>query len=311
MRPEIVVVGSLNLDLVARVPRRPQGGETILGSRFEQHPGGKGANQAVAAARLGAAVAMVGAVGADGFGETLLASLRRDGVDLSWVERRDGVGTGVAVITVDDQAENSIIVIPGANAGVDAAQVLRAEPAVAGARVMLIQLEIPLPAVLAAARLGRQHGLTVVLDPAPAPTEPLPRELLELADYVTPNETEATALTGLQVDPANPRPVAERLLALGARRALIKLGRQGAYLLGPEGEYRHPGFPVTAVDTTAAGDAFAGGLAAALTRGLFLEQALAWGCAAGALAVTRSGAQEAMATRAELERFLSERSGNP
>ncbi|MFO7173033.1 MAG: ribokinase [Bacillota bacterium] len=308
MQPEIVVVGSLNLDLVARVPRRPRGGETLLGYRLDQFPGGKGANQAVAAARLGARVAMVGAVGADGFGDTLLAALAGDGVDIRWVERRPGVGTGVALITVDDQAENSIVVIPGANGEVTPAQVAAAEPAIAGARVMLLQLEIPLPAVQAAAELGRRHGLTVILDPAPAPAAPLPRKLMELADFVTPNETEAAALTGLPVDPADPRPVAEALLGQGARRALVKLGARGVYCLGPEGEFRHPGFPVAAVDTTAAGDAFAGGLAAALVEGLPLAEALAWGCAAGALAVTRPGAQAAMATRDELIAFLQERS---
>ncbi|BDG62355.1 ribokinase [Caldinitratiruptor microaerophilus] len=311
--PEIVVVGSLNLDLVARVPRRPLPGETVLGSALEQHPGGKGANQAVAAARLGARVAMVGAVGADGFGDALLASLRRDGVETRWVERRAGSGTGVALITVDDQAENSIIVIPGANGLVDPEQVARATPAIRAARVMLLQLEIPLPAVMAAARLGREHGLTVLLDPAPAPPpdRPLPPELLALADYVTPNESEAAALTGLPVNPDDPRPVAEALLRRGARRALIKLGARGAYLLGPEGEFRHPGFRVDAVDTTAAGDAFAGGLAAALHRGMPAGEALTWGCAAGALAATRPGAQEAMPMRDEFEGFLRERSASP
>lgn len=300
----IVVVGSLNLDLVARVPRRPEQGETLFGHGLEEHPGGKGGNQAVAAAKLGVPTSFVGALGQDGFGDTILSSLHANKIDTQAVTRLEGVASGVAIITVDDNAENSIIVLSGANMEVTPEQVEAAEEQIKQAKVMLLQLEIPMAATIKAAELGRKHGLTVILDPAPAPQEPLPQALLQNVDYLVPNESEAKLITGLEVDPANPKPVAEALLKLGVGHALITLGANGVYLLGPEGELRQPRFEVKAVDTTAAGDAFAGGFGAALAQGLGLQEALRWGAAAGALAVTRVGAQPAMADKAELLAFL-------
>lgn len=288
------------MDLVAHAHRRPAAGETMLGTSLEQHSGGKGANQAVAAARMGARTSMVGSVGRDQFGDSLVASLQENGVESSHIRRHSGASSGVAIITVDAQAENSIMVIPGANSLLSPADVAASEDLIASAKVMLLQLEIPVETVLCAARLGRKHGLTVILDPAPVPPAPLPAELLSLCDLITPNETEAGALVGFAVNPQDPRPVAEAIQKAGVRQVLIKLAGEGAYLLAGSEEHRIPGFQVQAVDTTAAGDAFAGGLAAAIVAEKPFPTAVRWGCAAGAIAVTRTGAQEAMGTKEEV-----------
>lgn len=292
------------MDLVAAVDRRPVAGETVPGRSLALIPGGKGANQAVAAARMGCRTAMVGLVGEDAFGRTLLESLAAEGIDARHVGVRPGVSTGTAVVVVDGAGDNSIIVIPGANGEMGVAEVSAAAGALSAARVLLLQLEIPLPAVIHAARLAREQGVTVILDPAPA--QPLPAELLQLVDYLTPNATEATALSGVPVTgPEGARRAAEVLRRQGAARIVVKLGAGGALYLGPEGEIQVPGFPVPVVDTTAAGDAFAGGLAAALLAGCSPAEALRWACAAGAVAVTRPGAQPSMPRRPEVEALLA------
>lgn len=304
----VVVAGSLNMDLVVRPLRAPAAGETVFAPRLERFPGGKGGNQAVAAARLGAPVAMVGCVGADGFGDELLANLGAEGVGVTAIARSSVAGTGTALITVDATGQNRIVVISGANGEVDAALVDRHADLLRSAAVLLLQLEIPVAGCLRAAEIACAAGVPVILDPAPAPSEPLPPGLRDLVWLITPNETEASVMTGLPVTGRTGVPeAAAALAAQGFRRVIVKAGAAGAYLLeGGQGRWFDP-FSVPAVDTTAAGDAFAGGLAAALARGLSLEESVRWGTAAGALAVTRAGAQPSMGTLAELQALLEDR----
>ncbi len=288
--PEIVVVGSLNMDLVARAPRLPVPGETVPGRSFATVPGGKGANQAVAAARLGARTAMIGCVGDDAFGASLRGRLEADGIDAGGVRVAAGAGTGVALIVVDDTGRNGIVVVPGANGLLGPADVDAHWLAIAGARVVALQLETPLATVEHAARQARALGKTVVLNPAPA--HPLPDGLLACADYLVPNETEASALTGVEVTSvATATEAGHRLLRAGARTVLVTLGAGGVVAVGPDGASHHPARRVEAVDTTAAGDTFIGGLCAALVRGRAPAAAIAFAQAAAAISVTRPGAQ--------------------
>jgi ribokinase len=297
--PRVVVVGSVNVDLVARAERRPGSGETVRGSAFAVFAGGKGANQALAAARLGASVGLVGRVGRDDFAAVGLSELDAAGVDTAAVAHDPERHTGVAMIVVDDHGENSIIVVAGANGDWSNEDVERAAAAAARAQVLLLQLEIPQPVSARAARAARAAGATVVLDPAPA--QPLDAELLANVDVLTPNAHEAAELTHARGAP--PEVSAERLRALGVPRVVVTLGEQGALYLDPElGHAR--AFPVEPVDTTAAGDAFNGALAVGLGRGLGLADAVRLGCAAGALATTRLGAQPSLPSASELLALL-------
>jgi ribokinase len=299
----VLVFGSINMDLVTRTPRLPAAGETLTGHTFFTAPGGKGANQAVACARLGVPTRMIGRVGDDVFGAALRETLIGYGVDAGLVETTPGP-SGVAAIAVSDSAENTIIVVPGANGAVGQADVARLEAALDGARVLLLQLEAPLDAVVAAAAAARARGVTVILDPAPA--RELPAELYRLVDIITPNETEAAILTGVAPsDDAAVERAAAELLARGVGRAVIKLGARGAYVAGGGAPQIVPAFPVTPVDTVAAGDAFNGGLAAALAEGQELAAALRMAAATGALAVTKEGAQQAMPSRVEVAALLA------
>lgn len=300
---EIVVLGSLNIDLVARVPRFPAAGETLTGSDFKTVPGGKGANQAVAAARLGANAAMVGRVGDDVFGGSLIEGMRKDGVDADHVLATPGAPTGTALITVDDRAENSIVIIPGANGNLSPADVDTWAGVIRGAKVLMLQLEVPLETVLRAAETAKKAGVTVMLDPAPA--RELPVELLRQVDIITPNETEASILTGRTVSDARTAKLAAvDLLRTGVGTVLVKLGARGA-LVAAGNTFEHvDGFSVQAVDTTAAGDAFGGALATALVEGKSLQEAVVFANAVGALATTRFGAQTSMPSRQEVEEFL-------
>ncbi|MBE7471986.1 MAG: ribokinase [Anaerolineae bacterium] len=300
----VVVFGSINMDLVVRTPRLPAPAETITGHEFFTAPGGKGANQAVAAARLGAPTRMVGRVGGDAFGQELRQNLTATGADVSAVFTDSTISSGVAVIAVDDQAQNTIIIVPGANGNVGDDDLGRLESGLIGAKVLLLQLEVPLPAVVAAARLAHQHGLTVVLDPAPA--QELPAELFMLVDIITPNEVEAGQLVGVAVKtPADAARAARMLLNLGVKTVIIKMGALGVLYAETEREPTFvPAFEVQAVDTVAAGDAFNGGLATALVEGHDLPEAVRWGAAAGALSATKMGAQPSMPGRAEFEAFL-------
>lgn len=302
MKKRIVVVGSLNMDLVVRAPRHPQPGETLIGGDFQTFPGGKGANQAVAAARLGAEVRMIGRVGRDAFGDALLETVRRDGVDTTFIRRDEQAATGVALITLDAGGQNTIVVAPGANMQVTPQDIEESAAAFEGADLLLMQLECPLEAVQAAARLAHRHGLAVALNPAPA--RPLPADLLAQTDYLLPNQPELRLLAEGE---ANLYAAAARLLTSGVRNLVVTLGEEGALLVTAGGQEKLPAFPVTVVDTVAAGDAFAAAFCVALAEGQPLREAVIWGNAAGALAVTRPGAQPSMPTRAELTQFLKER----
>ena len=306
----ICVLGSINMDLVARAPHLPAPGETLTGHSFTTVPGGKGANQAVACARLGTHTRLVGRVGGDGFGDALLRSLQDYGVDTTHVTVDDAVSSGVALITVDDQAQNTIIVIPGANGRIGVPDLARLDQAFrdTSTSYLLLQLEVPLDAVVAAAGLARELGVGVILDPAPA--APLPADLYTLVDILTPNESEAAALVGFpvhEVDAAEA--AAEVLLQRGTRRVVIKMGALGAYAATTEGGKFYPALPVTAVDTVAAGDAFNGALAVALAGGQSFEEALIWALAGGACAVTVAGAQPSMPDRDALLALLARAEG--
>lgn len=304
MSLNIVVVGSLNMDLVAYTARLPEMGETILGQDFQTFPGGKGANQAVAAARLGAGVSMIGKVGQDAFGQALIENLQHNGVDTQSIFKDPDRPTGTAVITVDSEGRNTIVVISGSNYRLSPQDVESCRQTIAGAAVLLLQLETPLETVLRAAQLAHESGVKVLLNPAPA--QDLPDELYSLVDILIPNETEAALLTGLPVE--NREQVVQAagsLLAKGAKSVLITLGRQGAVWVNASGSRFIPAFEVKAVDSTAAGDAFIGGLGCALASRMSMEEALRWGSAAGALAVTRKGAQSSLPTAAELKAFLA------
>lgn len=301
-RATVAVVGSLNLDIVVPVPRHPAPGETVLGGDHFRNPGGKGANQAVAAARLGQPTAMVGRVGDDDAGRALLASLRANAVETSRVMVTRGVPTGIALISVDERGENAIVVSPGANLRVSADDVEAAGELLRAAAVTLLQLEIPMEAVLAAARAAEG---TVVLNPAPAPTQPLPDELLAEVDVLVPNLNELASLAGAPV-PAGVEETA--LLAAqirSPRSVVVTLGSDGALVI-EEGRTTHvPAVAVEPVDTTAAGDAFCGALADALARGLLLEEGARWAVRAAAVACTRAGAQASLPSRAEVEALAS------
>ena len=300
---DVVVLGGLNLDLVVQVETLPRPGETVAGDRLALHPGGKGANQAVAAARLGARTAMVGRLGADDAARRLRASLAAAGVDCRAVGEDPDTASGVALIAVDRQGQNQIVVAPGANARVQSADLATAAGVFAEARVCLLVLETPLPSVVGAAERGRAAGAWVVLNAAPA--APLPVELLRLVDLLVVNETEGAELLGL-TELANPAGAARSLRELGPAAVVLTLGEAGLWL-AEAGQARHlPAFAVEAVDTTAAGDAFCGGLAVALSQGADLWAACRYGSVAGALAVTRAGAQPSLPTAAEVAVVLSE-----
>lgn len=302
----IIVFGSINIDLVATAPRLPVAGETLLGRDFFKAPGGKGANQAVASARLGIPTYIVGRVGADSFGTELVNSLQTSGVQTDNVFVDETVSSGVAIISVDMRGENQIIVVPGANGRVNQEDVERLLPLLPEARALLLQFEIPIPAVVAAAKAARKAGVTVILDPAPAQKD-VPDELYPLVDIITPNEVEAEQLVGFPVDGEESAKKAVAVLQQrGVRNAIAKLGAKGVFCATQEESFFIPSFPVHTVDTTAAGDAFNGGLAAALHQGLSLRQAVVWGAAAGALAATKPGAQPSLPNRETFNTFLSQ-----
>ncbi len=303
MPARIVVVGSLNMDLVTRAERIPQPGETILGGDLQTFPGGKGANQAVAARRIGAQVAMIGRVGQDAFAAPLLQALGNAGVDSSHVLQDPSAATGVAIIVVDQKGQNSIVVCSGANAHLSPQDIRSAESTIAGADALLLQLESPLETVREAAEIARDHGVRVILNPAPA--RPLPEALLRNVDVLVPNESEASLLTGLPVkDIPQVEAAAARLHEMGAEAVVVTLGERGALYLYKGESHRVPAFEVTPVDTTAAGDAFMGGFAVALAEGKPFAEAVRWGNAAGALATTKMGAQPSLPERGAVENLI-------
>ena len=311
MSSVVAVVGSLNMDFVVTVPRLPAPGETVLGRDFQMIPGGKGANQACAAGKLGGGkvlTRMAGRVGYDLFADHLKASLAAAGVDVSAVYATKSQPTGVALIWVEESGQNAIVVASGANHALSASEVEALRPVFRGAALALFQLETPFAAVAAALRLAREEGARTILDPAPA--RPLERELLEQVDLLTPNESEACLLLGrapqrLTLEEAPE--VAAALLETGPRAVVLKLGELGCHFADGRRSLSSPGFAVEARDTTAAGDTFNGALAVALAEGMALEEALKFANAAAALSVTRLGAQASIPTRAEVEAFLGTR----
>ena len=308
MKP-ILVIGSLNMDFVVQTETLPLPGETIKGRDFSMIPGGKGANQAVAAARQGGRVRMVGRVGQDGFGRTLTEGLSSAGVDAGQVRPTAGVATGVALILVESQGQNQITIAAGANDRLEAADL---EPAFQdfSQGFLLLQLESPLQTVEAAVRLAHSREGTTILDPAPAAA--LPPTLLRNLDFLTPNETEALLLLGeppgeIRLDEAPA--LGRRLLELGPGTVVLKLGDKGAWVVNRRLSRHFPTYPVTAADTTAAGDTFNGALAVSLAEGRSLSQAIGFANAAAALSVTRPGAQASIPSRSQVDRFIGEHRG--
>jgi ribokinase len=299
----VLVVGSSNTDMVVRVPRIPGPGETVIGGTFAMAAGGKGANQAVAAARAGGQVTFVARLGDDVFAERALAGLEADGLDVRFVLRTPGASSGIALIAVDQGGENSISVASGANALLAVDDVIRADDAVAAADIVLVQLESPLDAVTAAVRLAGERRVPVLLNPAPAC--PLDDDLLRRVAILTPNEHEAAVLTGLKVESESEvRQAAARLQKRGPGTVIITLGERGVFVSAPDLEELLPAFSVHPVDTTAAGDVFNGALAVALAEKRPLADAIRFAQAAAAISVTRPGAQPSAPTRAEIEDFL-------
>jgi ribokinase len=301
---KVVVVGSINMDLVVRSPRFALAGETILGHTFDTIPGGKGANQAVAARRMGAEVAIVGRVGGDEFGQTLCRNLAAEGINTECLQITPSESTGVALITVDDNGENTIIVVPGANGRLTVDDIEGARDLIAGADILLMQLEIPLPVVERAAQIASESGVTVMVNAAPART--LPGALLSTVDYLVVNETEALLVAGTTT--GSHEEAARTLLSTGVRNVVVTLGPEGSLLVASDApSVAVPAYRVRPVDTTAAGDGFAGAFAVALADGVPAAEALRWGNAEGALAVTREGAQPSLPTRSEVEEFMTNR----
>lgn len=309
MKPAVVVVGSLNMDFVVQTQSLPTAGQTILGDGFRMIPGGKGANQAVAAGKLGVnsvRVKMVGRVGMDLFADHLKASLSGAGVDVSAVHASRSKPTGVAFIFVDAAGQNQIVVASGANSDLAAGEVESMRRVFRGGSVALFQLETPLDTVDAALKVAREEGLRTILDPAPA--QVLTRELLRFVDIVTPNETEALVLLGRppeRVELSEAAAIAAEVAELGAHMVVLKLGENGCWFHGAGESYHVPGFAVKALDTTAAGDTFNAGLAIALAEGSPIPHALRFANAAAALSVTRAGAQASAPARAEVDAYLS------
>ncbi|MNX53370.1 Ribokinase [compost metagenome] len=290
------------MDLVTRAPRLPKGGETLIGQSFTTVSGGKGANQAVAAARLGARVSMIGCVGNDAYGEALRGALLAEQIDCQAVSTVDG-SSGVALIVVDDSSQNSIVIVPGANGALTAEAIDRFDSVIRAADVLICQLEVPDASVGHALKRGRELGKTVILNPAPA-SRPLPADWYASIDYLIPNESEASALSGLSVDSLDTaQAAATRLIALGAGKVIITLGAQGSLFADGQRFEHFPAPVVKAVDTTAAGDTFVGGFAAALAAGQDEVQAIRFGQVAAALSVTRAGAQPSIPALSDVQAF--------
>jgi len=299
----VLVVGSSNTDMIIRVPRIPRPGETVLGGEFSMAAGGKGANQAVAAARAGGRVTFIARVGDDDFGARALAAFEAEGIDTRFVVRAPASPSGIALITVDERGENSISVASGANALLSAADVAAAGDAFAAADIVLVQLESPLATVEAAVRKAGEKGVPVVLNPAPA--RPLDDGLLARVSVLTPNEHEAELLAGVPVrDEEGAREAAARLRTRGPAAVIVTLGERGVFASSPGFEGFVPAFKVDPVDTTAAGDVFNGALAVALAEKLPLAEALRFAQAAAAISVTRPGAQPSAPARAEILALL-------
>jgi ribokinase len=299
-QPRIVIVGSANTDMVVKTQRIPNPGETVIGGEFIMAAGGKGANQAVAAARLGAHVTLVARLGTDIFGDQAIAGYEREGIDTSFIVRDAAVPSGVALIFVDTQGENSIAVASGANASLTPADVERAEEAIARADILLVQLEIPMDAVHRAIELAHDAGVQTILNPAPA--QRLAPDLLAQVSVLTPNEHEIQMVA----DAPGREAAVTRILQFGTRQVLVTLGKEGVLWANAQARQIVPAFEVKVVDTTAAGDAFNGGLACALGRGLPMKEAIRYANAVAAISVTRMGAQPSLPAGDEVKALLKQ-----
>ncbi|MBK1889112.1 ribokinase [Undibacterium sp. 14-3-2] len=306
MKPRITVVGSVNMDLVFRTPRMPAVGETLLGHEFRQIPGGKGANQAVAAARQGADVSFIGAVGDDGFGDFSQQCLAKEGININHLARVAGVATGVAGILVEDNGSNSIVLAAGANATLNVNQIEAATSAIGAAQLLLCQLETPIATVTRAIAIAHAQGVKVVLNPAPA--QQLDPALLKQVDYLIVNETEASQLSGISVtSQASARQASERLLDLGVGTVLLTMGGDGALITQTGSSEFIPAIKVDVVDTTAAGDTFVGAFAVGIANGLSVSDASREAQYTAALTVTKLGAQTSIPHRHEVLDFMKAR----
>lgn len=301
-RHRITIVGSCNTDLVIRVDHLPKPGETIIGHDFMTNQGGKGANQAVAVARLGGEACFVARVGDDGFGRNSLDLLKKEGIQVDHVSVTPDTSTGIALIPVDAQGENSIIVSSGANALLSEADIVAAAGEIRQSKILLMQLETPVGTLIRAARIAHDAGVTVVLNPAPYPKQPLPDELLSLVDIITPNETEAAAMSGIEVsDDASILKAMQAIRGKGIRQVIMTAGSRGAYLLQGDSAVRIPTEKTHVVDTTAAGDTFCGALCVALSEDRNLQEAVSFANRAASLSVTRVGAWHSIPNRDELK----------
>ncbi len=301
--PKIVVVGSSNMDLVAKAPKIPVTGETLTGTDFFMVPGGKGANQAVAAAKLGAEVVFVARLGNDIFASKSLENFKSVNINTKHIKQLDGVPSGIAIIAIDDNGQNIIIVVPGANGKLMPEDIDEAADDIAAAGAVVCQLEVPIETVERAARIAHEKNVPFILDPAPA--RPLSDELLGMVDIITPNETEAQTLTGIEVtDEKSASEAADALLAKGVKTAIITLGEKGLLIVDSDGREMIPANQVKALDSTAAGDAFTGSLACRLAQGDSLKTAAVYANAVAAVSVTRLGAQPSMPTAEEVDKFV-------
>lgn len=300
----IVVIGSLNMDMVVRTNRAPNAGETLMGQAFALSPGGKGANQAVAAARLGAEVSMIGSVGKDTFGSEMLEIIKQEGIHIEHISVSETEATGVASIVIEEDGENRIIVVPGANIDLSVDDIQALESVISQAEMIVMQLEMELAMSEHAIAIAHRHGIPVILNPAPARV--LKDEMLGQVSYLTPNETEAGILTGMTVDSLETAEQAARiLLQKGVKNVIVTLGSKGALIVNAEGAKSVPGFPVKAIDTVAAGDSFNGALAQQLVLGKTLEETVSFANAVGALAVGKEGAIPSLPQLSEVEQFLN------
>ncbi|WP_432664285.1 ribokinase [Wukongibacter baidiensis] len=298
----ITVIGSLNMDLVTRVKVMPRIGETLIGKNYMQIPGGKGANQADAIAKLGSKVKMIGLVGDDGFGNDLISSLTEDGVDVSHIKKLKDATTGIAVIMVNDEGENSIVVIPGANFELTPEHIDDSIEAIKGSDIVVTQLETPVDTVRYALKRAKELGKYTILNPAPAAK--LDDELISYIDLLTPNETELEVLSGVKIETESDILAGARVLMnKGVKELIVTMGEKGALYVNDKENNVYPAHKVEPVDTTAAGDSFTGGIAVALSEGKSMEEAIKFATKVGAITVTREGAQSSLPTREEVERF--------
>ena len=301
-KDEILVVGSVNTDMVISAEHFPRPGETLLGHDFMTNHGGKGANQAVAAARLGGNTAFICKLGDDGFGHSTMRMLKKEGIDVSYSSISDKAPSGVALICTIPSGENSIIVNAGANGQLKAEDIQSSEDVIAQAGIVLMQLETPVATLIEAARLGKKHGAFTILNPAPAPVTPLPQELLENIDLLIPNETETCSISGVEIkDEDTAMQAINTIQKMGVKNIIITVGSKGAIAKMDKKLITVPAFKVKAIDTTAAGDTFCGALSVALSEGKDIEAAIRFGNKASSISVTRKGAQLSIPHRHELE----------